>query len=90
MFCTPSNRRQPFSYHTKWQSSGSILVFCLFSYEKQKNNSNKKTENCIDHGISSDSRIDNLQCGHPKRAELPDVHINTGVQSKLTVGEQPL
>ena len=30
---------------------------------------------------SSDSQIDKPQCGHPKRAELLDVNINTGVQS---------
>ena len=30
---------------------------------------------------SMNSQIDKPQCGHPKRAELPDVNINTGVQS---------
>ena len=30
---------------------------------------------------SSDSQIDKLQRGRPKRAELPDVNINTGAQS---------
>ena len=30
---------------------------------------------------SSDSHIDKPQCGRPKRAELPDVNINTGMQS---------
>ena len=30
---------------------------------------------------SSDSQIDKPKCGCPKRAELPDVNINTGVQS---------
>ena len=30
---------------------------------------------------SSDSQIDKPQCWHPKRAELPDVNINTGAQS---------
>ena len=29
---------------------------------------------------SSGSQIDNPHGGHPKRAELPDVNINTGVQ----------
>ena len=28
---------------------------------------------------SSDSQIDKPQCGRPKRAELPDVYINTGI-----------
>ena len=30
---------------------------------------------------SSDIQIDKPQRGHPKRAELPDVNINTGVQN---------
>ena len=30
---------------------------------------------------SSDSQMDKPQCGRPKRAELLDVNINTGVQS---------
>ena len=30
---------------------------------------------------SSNSQIDKPQHGHPKRAELPDVNINTGAQS---------
>ena len=30
---------------------------------------------------SSDSQIDKPQCGCPKRAELLDVNINTGMQS---------
>ena len=30
---------------------------------------------------SSDSQIDKPQRGRPKRTELPDVNINTGVQS---------
>ena len=29
----------------------------------------------------SDSQIDKPQCGCPKRTELPDENINTGVQS---------
>ena len=29
----------------------------------------------------SDSQVDKPQRGRPKRAELPDVNINTGVQS---------
>ena len=31
--------------------------------------------------VSSDSQIDKPVRGRPKRAELPDVNINTGVQS---------
>ena len=30
---------------------------------------------------SSDNQIDKPQRGRPKRTELPDVNINTGVQS---------
>ena len=30
---------------------------------------------------SSDSEIDKPQCGCPKRAELPDVNLDTGAQS---------
>ena len=30
---------------------------------------------------SSESQMDKPQSGHPKRAELPDVNINTGAQS---------
>ena len=30
---------------------------------------------------SSDSQIDKPQCGCPRRAELPDVNINTGMHS---------
>ena len=30
---------------------------------------------------SSDSQIDKPQCGRPKRAELPDVNIDTDAQS---------
>ena len=33
---------------------------------------------------SSDSQIDKPQRGRPKRAELPDVNINTGMQSSDT------
>ena len=32
---------------------------------------------------SSDSQINKPQRGRPKRAELPDVNINTGTQSIL-------
>ena len=33
---------------------------------------------------SSDSQIDKPQHGHPKRPELPDININTGVLSIKT------
>ena len=34
--------------------------------------------------VSGDSQIDKVQRGRPKRAELPDVNINTGAQSSNT------
>ena len=37
------------------------------------------SEKCIEYG-SSDSQIDKPQRGRPKRAEMPAVNINTGVQ----------
>ena len=36
---------------------------------------------------SSNSQIAKLQCGHPKRAGLPDVNINTGAQGINTERE---
>ena len=39
---------------------------------------------------SSDSQIDQLQLWRPKRAELPDVNINTGAQSINTYRASPL
>ena len=36
---------------------------------------------------SSDNQIDKPQRGRPKRAELPDVNINTGAQSIYTETE---
>ena len=49
------------------------FVFCPFSHEK--------TQKSVLNMESSDSQIDKPQCGYPKRAELPDVNINTGTQS---------
>ena len=40
-----------------------------------------KTLKSILNMTSSDSQIDKPQPGRPKRAELPDVTINTGAQS---------
>ena len=45
--------------------------------KKLKTNSEKSSLNMS----SSDSQINKPQCGHPKRAELADVNINTGMQS---------
>ena len=51
-------------------------MFCPFSREKIDINSEK----CL-NTASSDSQIDKPQRGRPKRAELPEVNINTGAQS---------
>ena len=40
-----------------------------------------QTQKSLLNMASSDSQIDKPQRGHPKRAELPDVNINTGAQS---------
>ena len=53
--------------------NGGILVFCPFSHEKIDIN----PEKCIWIIESSDNQIDKPQRGCPKRAELPDVKINT-------------
>ena len=66
----------PFSYHTKWRTS-SIFLFCPFSC---KNNWHKLRKVYWIWHWSIDSQIDKPQRGRPKRAELPDVNINTGVQ----------
>ena len=52
-----------------------VLVFCPFSREKIGINLNM---------ASGDSQIDKPQRGRPKRAELPNVNINTDVQSSNT------
>ena len=40
-----------------------------------------QTQKSVLNMTSSESQIDKPQRGYPKRAELPDVNINTGVQS---------
>ena len=76
MPCAPSNRRRPFSYHTKMADFHYSRVLSVFSWKKlaslQKNVLNM---------ASSDSQIDKPQRGRPKRAELPDANINTVAQS---------
>ena len=75
MLCAPSNCQRPFSYHTK-MADLSIFGFCPFSCERNWHKLRK-----VLNMASSDSQIDKLQRGRPKRAELPDVNINTGAQS---------
>ena len=67
MLCAPSNRRWPFSYHT---------CFVRFLVQKLA-----QTQKSALNMARSDSQIDKPQHGRPKRAELPDVNINTGAQS---------
>ena len=50
-----------------------------FSYHTKKSGTN--SEKSIEYGKYSNSQIDKPQRGRPKRAELPDVNINTGAQS---------
>ena len=59
--------------------NGGLRVFSCFVWFRVKNK--KATEKSVLNMASSDSQIDKPQCGRPKRAELPDVNINTGVQS---------
>ena len=51
-------------------------MFCPFSREKDLHELRS-----VLNMASSDSQIDKPQRGRPKRAELPDVNINTGTQS---------
>ena len=66
MLCAHNNHRRPFSYLR-------IFVFCPFSRGK-----NWHKFRSVLNMASSDSQIDKPQRGRPKRAELPDVNINTG------------
>ena len=50
-----------------------VFSWCPFSCENIGINSEK----CIEYGKYNDSLIDKPQHGYPKRAELPDVNINT-------------
>ena len=78
MLCMPTNHLQPFSYHYE---HGRVRLFRdLFSREKKKL---AQLRICVlnIYGISSDSQINKPQHGHPKRAELLDVNINTGVKT---------
>ena len=65
-------------FHTirnQWTLSN--LMPCPFSHEKNWH----KLEKSVLNMASSDSQIDKPQHEHPKTAELPDVNINTAVQS---------
>ena len=77
MLCTLSNRWWPFSYHTKLVDFEDLML-CPFSHEKSWH---KLRKVYWIWQLSSDSQINKLQRGCPKTSELPDVNINTGVQS---------
>ena len=62
----------------EWRTS-STFVFCPFSRETNLH----KTQTSVLNIASSNSQIDKPQRGHPKRAELLDVNINTGVQESF-------
>ena len=82
MLCAPSNHWQPFSYHKK-MADRVFSCFLCFLLKKIGINSEK----CILNMVSSDSQIDKPQRGHPKRAELSDVNINTGAHKALILRE---
>ena len=73
MLCAPSNHWWPFLYLMKIANFKYFLCFVHFLVKQIGRNS----ENCIEH---VDSWIDKPR-GCPKRAVLPDVHINKGAQS---------
>ena len=81
IFCVPSNHRWPFSYDMKMVDFKYFRAFVHFLVK----NKNKKIGNYTQKSVlnigSSDSQINKLQHGCPKRIELLDVNINTGVQS---------
>ena len=55
-----------------------IFVLCPFCREKQNKTYTQKS---VLNMASSNSQIVKPQPGHPKRAELLDVNINTGAQT---------
>ena len=78
MLCAPSNRRRPFSYHTKMVDFEYSRVLSIFSYKKQQLT---QAQESVLNMACNDSQIDKPQRGRPKRAELPEVNIHTGAQS---------
>ena len=77
MLCAPSNCQRPFPYHTKMADFKYFLVLSVFLWKILGGITQKSVLNMA----SSDSQIDKPQRGRPKRAELPDVNINTGTQN---------
>ena len=75
MLCAPSNRRRSFSYHTKMADLDYFRILSVFSWKKLT-----RSQKNVLNMASSDSQIDKPQHGRPKRAELSDLNINTGVK----------
>ena len=73
MLCAPSNCRWLFSYHMCFR------VLSVFSWKKNKKLA--KTQKIVLNMATSDSQINKPHRGRPKRAELPDVNINTVAQN---------
>ena len=79
MLCAPSNRRRPFSYHTKMADFEYFSCFVRFLVNKLA-----YTQKSVLNMASSDSQFGKPQRGHPRTAELPDVNINTGAPKHNT------
>ena len=73
MLCAPSNRRRPFSLYTKMADFSCFLRFLVKIIDINQES--------VLNMASSDSQVDKPQRGRPKRAEVPDLNINTGAQS---------
>ena len=73
MFCMPITVGGHF-HIVRRQWTLNILVFCLISILAS-------TQKSVLNMASNHSHIDKPQHGCPKRAEMPDVNINTGAQS---------
>ena len=75
-FARPGTVGGHFRNIRKWRPSEYFSVLSVFSFNKLA-----QTQKSVLNMASSDSQIDRPQRGRPKRAELPDVNINTGAQS---------
>ena len=82
LLCMPNKRLWPFLYYNELYKNGRLQAFSCFVHFLSWHKLRKVYWICQ---VVIDSQIEKPQCGHPKRAELPDVNINTGVQSINTV-----
>ena len=77
MLCASYDHRWPFLYIcTKMAAFEYFHVLSVFLWKKLT-----QIQKSVLDMARGNSQIDKPQRGHPKRAELPDVNINTGVQS---------